>query len=350
MPLDRDLHDLLFTHDCVIVPGLGGFLAHYKGARLDTHRHVVYPPGKELSFNRHLTRDDGLLTDHRAKREGTSYAEARASVGGEVSAWRERLQLEGRLELRSIGTLHTDASQNLVFQPDGRVNFLKDAHGLRPLAAVPVERAPVLEPRPAPVVRVLPSPEPAPVAEVPAAANGRLDRMWAAAALAAVLFGAATWVLYQRSDEVSWAGATWWPTREQPLFAPRTAEVPADLLVMEDEPAPAGTDPVERAPEPKETTVPVVAEAAPDTTRVAVAPKVVEARRYHVIGGCFSVQENADNFLATLRASGFDAVLVDQHHGLYRVAYGSYPDRATALEALAAVRRSGGHEAWLLKR
>ncbi|MBK6829485.1 MAG: hypothetical protein IPG92_01495 [Flavobacteriales bacterium] len=32
MGIERDLHDLLFCHDCVIVPQWGGFLTHYRSA------------------------------------------------------------------------------------------------------------------------------------------------------------------------------------------------------------------------------------------------------------------------------------------------------------------------------
>ena len=81
---------------------------------------------------------------------------------------------------------------------------------------------------------------------------------------------------------------------------------------------------------------------------VDVAVNAPRTSRYHVIGGCFSMKDNADRFLTDLQGKGFQASLIDQHRGLYRVAYGSYPNKATALEAMEAVRRDQGTDVWLL--
>ncbi len=101
------------------------------------------------------------------------------------------------------------------------------------------------------------------------------------------------------------------------------------------------------APEPSvERTIPTI--AAPAVT-TAVSTQAVR-KRYHVIGGCFLLKENAETFVADLQARGFAATIVDQKGGLYRVAYGSYPDRSLALEALSAVRKEEAPNAWLLSR
>ena len=42
MPIERDLHDLLRDHDCVIVPRFGGFLTHYRPARIDVARALLH--------------------------------------------------------------------------------------------------------------------------------------------------------------------------------------------------------------------------------------------------------------------------------------------------------------------
>ena len=94
------------------------------------------------------------------------------------------------------------------------------------------------------------------------------------------------------------------------------------------------------------------APAVPDTTHVAPAPEVAvaTAKRYHVMGGCFAVRTNADNYIAHLRARGFDAAIIDERNGLWRVAIGSFTDRALANEALAAARKQEAPEAWLLRK
>lgn len=348
MVLERAIHDLLYAHDCVIVPGYGGFLTHYRSARLDVGQRMLHPPGKDLSFNRNLIRSDGLLTDEVARLQGLGHEQAKQRVEAVVGAWRSRLEGEGRLELAQLGTFFLDAERNLQFEPDRRVNHLKDAYGLRPVPAVPVVRA---EAVPKAVVRQL---EPA-VAE---SQNERRSTIqWAAAAFTAILFMAGTYLLLQQgTGNAQWSGIGPFGPREEQRYAPlaerpRTEVPPAEQeLVMPDTAyglqhiALDGADSMELVVDLGPAPVPVVI-AVPDTTAVAV--RKVELR-YHVIGGCFSVKANADSYMADLLAKGFSPVLVDVKGGLHRVALGSYPVRSMAEEALAAARGQQAPDAWLL--
>lgn len=374
MAIEKDIHQLLFTHDCVIVPGFGGFLTHYRPARLDEQRQVVHPPAKDLSFNRHLTRTDGLLTDHVARRSGADFVSAGLEVDAEVEGWKKRLESEGRLELGRIGTFFRDGERNLQFEPDKRVNFLKDAYGLRTVPAVPVAvAAPV---RPAVVPVVVPLPSAGPVAEDAQARRG-LSGFLAAAAVSALLFTAATWWIVTKDTPVDaqWSSFDVFGTTEPrryvasigpPIFPDRSNDTlawiaPTDrsgvqplpiagemapLVAVDLGAAPSAPviDPAATVPAPVEQP-PAHKAAVPESTRVA--EKALHAR-YHVIGGCFLEKENADKFVAELQAKGFAARLLDQKGGLYRVAYGSYPERAMALDALNAVRKEEAPEAWLL--
>ncbi|MBL8000383.1 MAG: SPOR domain-containing protein [Flavobacteriales bacterium] len=350
MVLERAIHDLLYAHDCVIVPGFGGFLTHYRSARLDTRQRMLHPPGKDLSFNRNLTRSDGLLVDEVARLEGTGHEPAKVRIGTIVEAWRARLEREGRLELNQLGTFFLDAERNLQFEPDRRVNHLKDAYGLRPVTAVPVQRP--VEALPPPVVRVL-TPAPPPVTEP--VEEGRSSVLWAAAAVAGVLFMAGTVFVLGRSDNgTQWSGLNPFGTREALRYTARQVGPPppepaetADLVISDTahglqrfrlDVAGAPELVVDLGPAP----VPV---AVPDTTAVAVR---TETFRYHVMGGCFSVKENAESYMAALRTQGYSPLLVDVKGGLHRVAIGSYPNRQMAEEALAAARGSQAPDAWLL--
>ncbi|MCB0794049.1 MAG: SPOR domain-containing protein [Flavobacteriales bacterium] len=346
MPIEKDIHDLLYAHDCVIVPHFGGFLTHYRTARLDESRQLVHPPSKDVSFNQQLIRNDGLLADRVAKRAGVPFDEAVRRIGAEVDSWQSRLGREGRLELARLGTFFTDHEANLQFEPDRRVNYLRESYGLRPVAAVPVQR------------RSMSLPPVAPSANIPMEEASKEDRrrMWlpAAAILSGVVFMAALWALMPLTNkEASWSGLLPLVPAAEGRFTPRT-EFPALIEEEEEGPwtAPDGHGVRELAitGEPERLVAvdlgPALSvEAVPDSTHVAVAKVVF---RYHVVGGCFSVSENAARFVDGLKAKGFAAHQIDLHRGLHRVAYGSYPDRVMALEALAAIRKSEAPEAWLL--
>lgn len=353
MTIERDIQDLLREHDLVIVPGFGGLLGQRHPARIDEARRLIHPPAKATSFNRNLVRNDGLLADHIASRRTLPHAEALAVIEGCVKAWRASLAQHGRVEVPGIGTFFHDAEKNLQFEPDPRAHLLKDAYGLRSLPAVPVPATiapPVL--RPAPVI-------------APVERNGerRVPVLWAAAAATGILFAFGGWFLagdrmHDRLQLGSFnpfgpaIAARYVPPSDAPeAFQPLESgswSVPEGQSGVQALPIAGPRGPLVRV----DLGMPAPADAgvvyAPDKTRVVVdAPR---SSRFHVIGGCFSVKENADRFLSDLQVRGFQAVLVDQHRGLYRVAYGSYPDRSVALEALATLRREGDGEAWLLVR
>ncbi len=353
MSLERELSELLHLHDCVIVPEWGGFLTHYRPARLNEARQVIDPPSKELGFNRHLVRNDGLLADHLARLTGNDFQAATASIATVVAAWQERLEREGRLELPHLGIFFRDAEGNLQFDPDRRSNYLRDAFGLRPLRATVVERRPL--PAEVPVLSL-----PAATA-VPEPTTGVASVLrWSAAAAALLLVGVAG---YWALEQGPLAGTRWSdldPFRSAPVrYVAPAAEQPspvaaASVFTM---PAEHGVVSVQLVPEEglvlhvdtriteQGTNVAGTSEAAIENVN---APDPVN-ERFHVIGGCFAQRGNAERKLAQLRSNGYPAKRLRKRGDLHPVAYGSYATRAEALQALATVRANGEGSAWLLE-
>jgi len=342
MRLDQELHRLLFDHDCVIVPGWGGFLAQYRPARLDANRQLIHPPGKEVGFNRHLLRNDGLLTDHIAQRDGIGFARANALIDKEVADWRDQLTRTGRLEVPRIGIFYRDHQQNLQFDPDDRANFLKEAFGLAPVSAIPVGRVQV-EPK------VIPLPTPMPVVRTPEEPVVR-SRPWSVAAAVALLLmggGALAYFGFLAKDGAAFGfrpAATYTPGPEPVQATPaHTAgfSLPDDLFGIRTLPL-SDNDSVMLTVD--------LGSAPADTTAVAVSSPVAMRLRYHVVGGCFAQPENADRLLQELRNKGYKANRLPQYGELHPVAFASFADRQEALDLLADIRRTGTGQAWLLVR
>ena len=63
---------LLEEHDCVILPGYGGFIGNYAPARIDPVSHSFVPPSKKILFNINLKQNDGLLCNRLVTDEGVS--------------------------------------------------------------------------------------------------------------------------------------------------------------------------------------------------------------------------------------------------------------------------------------
>ena len=59
--LERHIEILLLSNDCVIVPNLGGFVAHNIEARYQEQEQLFLPPLRTLGFNPQLTINDSLL-------------------------------------------------------------------------------------------------------------------------------------------------------------------------------------------------------------------------------------------------------------------------------------------------
>ena len=69
------ISELLFLHDCVILPDFGGFIASNKPASLNSKTGELSPPFKELMFNTTLKTNDGLLLSYIVEKEKISHEE-----------------------------------------------------------------------------------------------------------------------------------------------------------------------------------------------------------------------------------------------------------------------------------
>lgn len=71
--LERHIEILLLENDCVIVPDLGGFMAHHCEARYDAEDHLFLPPQRTLGFNPQLKLNDSLLAQSYVEAYDISY-------------------------------------------------------------------------------------------------------------------------------------------------------------------------------------------------------------------------------------------------------------------------------------
>ena len=58
------ISELLFLHDCVIIPDFGGFIGKKRSAILNTTTGTLNPPSKQIVFNKNLNANDGLLISY----------------------------------------------------------------------------------------------------------------------------------------------------------------------------------------------------------------------------------------------------------------------------------------------
>ena len=327
------IRELLFKHDCLIIPGFGAFIGNYFPSHVDRNEGLFYPPVRRITFNRHLTGNDGLLIGQISSHLNIPYVESRDIV----NTWTEELRnkiLEGNsVILDHLGTFSLNREGTIIFEPDGTVNYLLSSYGLTSYQRQPVSdfdiRTKMLEHH-----------------HKPSVSQPSMKRLLTRAAVIIPVLVALALVpfndnLFKGKMEESTlnplAKAELEFNREQ--IAADTAYVSPEIIVTE---TPAAETSI---PVPATTAVRVDREAVNEvpaqvTVAEVIKPSrpavIVEEYRYMIITGSFKTEDNALMMIEKLRKSGYDPEMTGGPDGYLRVSAISY---ATIDEAKAAHSR-----------
>lgn len=115
--IDQHIEYLLLNHNCVIVPGFGGFVVHNVPARFDESDGMMLPPCTTVGFNPQLVLNDSLLIQSFIEAYDMSYPEAQREVEKETHELRGLIADNGKFEIHSVGTLSLNADGNYEFAP-----------------------------------------------------------------------------------------------------------------------------------------------------------------------------------------------------------------------------------------
>ena len=128
--LSRHIESLMLKHDCVIVPGLGGFVTQYVSARRIDDELMFLPPYRTVGFNPQLTMNDGLLVQSYMQAYDTNYPETVKLIGDAVQQVKSQLQTDGEYELVGIGKLTLNAEGVYNFIPNEAGVLSPELYGL----------------------------------------------------------------------------------------------------------------------------------------------------------------------------------------------------------------------------
>lgn len=115
--LAQHIETLLLENDCVIVPGFGGFVAHYSPATRVKEENIFLPPTRTIGFNPQLKLNDGVLVQSYMSAYDTSFADASRIVEKEVNEFIGLLHEEGKAHLDNIGEIQSNIYGNYEFVP-----------------------------------------------------------------------------------------------------------------------------------------------------------------------------------------------------------------------------------------
>lgn len=318
--IEQHISELLFDHDCVIVPSLGGFLASNQHATISSNQFLL-PPFRKIAFNVYLKNNDGLLANHLVEYEHISYQQALVYIESFVTNCMREMNSGKKIILNNIGTLYFDREHNVQFEASRNSNHLKDSFGMEGLQLITVNRDNDETPHHAPVIRdIRPS--------LPAKRNinsriKKNNRLIGIIAISA----AALWLsvnLYLVNPK-KYEAATIVPFDTQTVLKIKDTNTFPTTIKNE---SPAKVETVYVASTPPDTTA--VAPVQKDKA-VLSTPAITSQNHHFVIAGVFKIHENALSLLNTLKTQGFESASVQEANSRWYVYYQGFENRSQAL-------------------
>lgn len=145
--LIRHIEALLLEHDCVIVQGLGGFIANPKTAQYHAEENVFLPPCRAISFNQQLRENDGLLIQSYMQTFDAAYPEALCQLEKDVSQLCLQLDMNGEIQMGSLGILKKDLSGRIFLMAGEADTLSPENYGLSPLHILPLSQLLHVQPK-----------------------------------------------------------------------------------------------------------------------------------------------------------------------------------------------------------
>jgi nucleoid DNA-binding protein len=283
------IRELLFGHDCVIVPGFGGFIGNYTPARIDKKSGTFYPPVKQISFNRNLNHNDGLLVGIISGSSGITYGDSRNMVEEFVSAVRRKLAKGEKVVFDHIGSFINNQEGNIQFEPDRSSNYHLDSYGLESFQLLPLEGYNVR-------TRIT-----RPLHKDPERKVSIRKILWRAAVIIPLL--SVLIIVPLKTDFFRSKAET---TNLNPLVS---AEFEQNKMAVDEV---VKNEPLKT----EENTAPAIAE---QPKAEVPEPVTVEANVYTLITGSFKSEDNAISQVKSLKEEGFTPEIVVAPNGFFRV-------------------------------
>jgi len=311
MKIEPYIAQLLYRYQCVTVPGFGAFLTEIQSAKRNESSNSFSPPKKMIAFNANLKNNDGLLANHIALAEKTSYDYAVSAIQYEVFNWKKALEENQLFSIKNVGDLHLNADKNIVFTPYDQTNYLTSSFGLAPFVSPLVKRE-IFEKE---VEAIEEKATITMVSEETKTANPYL-KYAAILVLGLGIAGSVGYPMYQN-------------------------QIASETILVETAVQKQVQNKIQQATFFIESPVPAVTLSVKSATEIKMP--------YHIMAGVYREEKNANKTLRILSHLGYNAKRIAQNkNGLFPVLYGSYATFAEAEKAKKEINEKHNPEAWIL--
>ncbi len=332
--LDRHIEILLLTNDCVIIPGFGGFMAHYEEARKDERDSAFLPPMRTVGFNPKLTLNDSLLAQSYVEVHDISYPDALSRIEDEVRELRQHLEHERRYEMNGIGVLSLNEEGNYEFEPCSSGILTPSLYGLGYYEMKTVEQ---LEKE---LLKSIKTDEAdAETADTPSALmnlgdeqhNAKVVALWRAVAVACIAFVAFLLIPTPLANT------------DRQMTMSRVDTRLLDYVMPKDK--------TTGEAEVREVVKKASMEIDRNAAKAAASKQQPAVPSFTLVLASRVTKKNAAEYVARLHKRGLDQAAVESNGKMTRVVCGDYSSQEEATKALRRMHQDEEFkQAWILKR
>ena len=319
--IDPIIKELLVLHDCVIFPGLGGFVAQYASSTISDDNLTFKPPFKQILFNKNLTNNDGLLANSISKEWGISYKESVEKISSLLFKINNEIKTNKQFSFEGIGILY-EVNGILNFKQQSE-NLLMESFGLRSIN----------------MNDFLSNSSEGKIISIKSKSNVKqIIKNWSVAAAVIVLLFYSAWIplktnLFNRDRDFSYSDLNPF------TFSKRgpSQEIKSNL--------------VHKVPLSSENTV---SKSLIKTKKEIKKPISISLNNktksfsYEVIIGSFGEEKNAKNLIKKLRKKSFKARQLPFFKQLFRVSAGKFSNKKNAVEYQKQIKKKLHISSWIL--
>ena len=292
--VEKHIKELLFRHDCVIIPNFGGLVSNPVSSKINTVSGTIFPPSKLIVFNKNLSINDGLLINHISKKEKISVDDSKNIVFDFSKKITDSLMTERSMRLNNIGLFTLGSEDNIIFHQDIANNFDLNSFGFESF-------------------QIQKKTKTKKIIDINQSSTTKKISYKAAAVLIPLILLSLTNILLDTStNNIN--------IQKSDLNFFNKSKVPK-LNVFENK--------IEKEIEKIE---------------IITSPKT---KNYHVIAGAFIEKSNAEKLNNSLIESNFNSEILLSENGYHRVSYNSFESKENAIIELEKLKRIN-KSAWIL--
>jgi nucleoid DNA-binding protein len=307
--IEHYISQLLYTNDCVILIGFGGFVCSNTTSKLNRQTGLLTPPNRSILFNNQLIDNDGLLINQIAKTEEISQERAKDLVLKFVEKNTTNLKKYRSLRFNKIGLFTLKNDNTIVFTQDLANNYNLDSFGMQSAVFTSVKRdnSEIIEGQ----LKIIKQKN-----------NFSSKKLLKVAAILIPLIGISLVSLTQQKNINS-------------IYTQMADLNPFNTEVEEN-------TSIAIAEINKKFNTPILNIEIDNTD---MKPVLVEQKHY-IIAGAFSVEKNATKMMNKLNRWNYNSTIIN-NKSIMRVSYDSFTTKNQAINALVSIRKENP-DAWIL--